>query len=163
MTETLVSFFSQFPAQLAVFLMAMTPVGELRLALPMGIVAYHLPVWQAVFLSVIGNMVPATVILLFAPAFHRYLEKSQGWMHKMWSKYLARAQKKFAGDYARWGLVGLVIFVGIPLPLTGAWTGAVAAFVFGLPFVKSWGAVLIGILMAATIILLTTLGAVNIF
>ncbi len=163
MTELLVNFFSQFPPQLSVFLMAMTPIGELRLALPMGIAAYHLPIWQAVTLSIVGNMVPATVILLFAAPFHRYLEKSQGWMHKMWTKYLARAQNKFAGDYAKWGLIGLAIFVGIPLPMTGAWTGAVAAFVFGLPFGKSFAALLAGVVMAAIIILFTTLGAVKIF
>lgn len=163
MTEILVNFFSQFPAQLSVFLMAMTPIGELRLALPMGIAAYHLPIWQVVILSIVGNMIPATIILLFAPAFHRYLEKSHGWMHKMWMKYLARAQRKFAGDYAKWGLIGLAIFVGIPLPMTGAWTGSVAAFVFGLPFSKSWAAIFAGVVMAATIILFTTLGVVKIF
>lgn len=163
MTETLVNFFGQFPKELAVFLMAMTPLGELRLALPVAVAAYKMPIFNAVFLSVVGNMVPATIILLFAPAFHRYMEKSNGWLHNFWTKYLVRAQKKFAGDYAKWGLIGLAIFVGIPLPMTGAWTGAVAAFVFDLPFWKSLGAIGTGVLMAAAIILLTTLGAIKIF
>lgn len=163
MANILVNFFSQFPPQLSVFLMAMTPVGELRLALPMGLAAYHLPIWQAVFLSVVGNMIPATIVLLFARPFNNYVEKSNGLLNRLWLKYLARARKKFAGDYEKWGLIGLAIFIGIPLPMTGAWTGAVAAFVFGLPFWKSFWAVLAGVLMAAGIILATTLGAITIF
>ncbi len=163
MTESLVHFFSQFPPQLAVFLMAMTPIGELRLSLPVGVVAYHLPIWQVVFFSIVGNMLPATLLLLFAPAFHRYIEKRSGFFGAAWIKFLARAQKKFAGDYAKWGLIGLVIFIGIPLPITGAWTGAAAAFVLGLPFLKSWLAIFAGVVMAAVIILSMTLGVTNIF
>lgn len=163
MTENLVNFFSQFPPQLSVFLMAMTPIGELRLSLPVGVLALHLPVWQVFILSVVGNMIPATLLLLFAPAFHRYVEKKSGFFGSSWAKFLARAQKKIAGDYARWGLIGLAIFVGIPLPMTGAWTGAAAAFVLGLPFFKSWLAILTGVIMAAVIILLATLGVVKIF
>ncbi|MFZ2190052.1 MAG: small multi-drug export protein [Candidatus Magasanikiibacteriota bacterium] len=158
MLESLTNFFAQFPPELATLLIAMTPIGELRAALPIGIAVYHLPIWQVFVLSVVGNMIPATIILLFAPAFHKYLEKSQGRLHKLWSKYLARAQKKFAHDYAKWGLIGLAIFVGIPLPMTGAWTGAVAAFVFGLPFKKAWWAIFLGVVGAGIIVTVMTVG-----
>lgn len=161
--QFLVNFFSQFPPLFAVFLMAMTPIGELRLALPMGIAAYQLPIWQTIIVSVVGNMVPATFLLLFAPSFHRYIDKKSGFFGSAWAKYLARAQRKFEGDYARWGLIGLTIFVAIPLPVTGAWTAAVAAFVFGLPFWRSFLAIFTGVLIASAIVLSATLGLIKIF
>ena len=163
MMQVLFNFFAQLPPLFAVFLMAMTPIGELRLALPMGIAVYHLPVWQTIIVSVVGNMVPATFLLLFAPSFHRYVEKRSGFFGVAWAKYLARAQRKFEGDYARWGLIGLTIFVAIPLPVTGAWTAAAAAFVFGLPFWRSFTAIFAGVLIAATVVLSATLGLIKIF
>jgi len=163
MTQVLVNFFAEFPPLFAVFLMAMTPIGELRLALPMGVAAYHLPIWQTMFVSIIGNMLPATLLLLFAPSFHRYVEKRSGFFGVAWAKYLARAQRKFEGDYVKWGLIGLTIFVAIPLPVTGAWTAAAAAFVFGLPFWRSFIAIFAGVLVASVIVLLATLGLIKIF
>ena len=158
MLESLTNFFTQFPPELATLLIAMTPIGELRVALPIGIAVYHLPIWQAFVLSVIGNMVPATIILLFAPVFHRYIEKKSGFFGVAWAKYLARAQKKLSHDYTKWGLLGLAIFVSIPLPMTGAWTGAVGAFVFDLPFKKSWWAILAGVILAGIIVTIMTVG-----
>lgn len=162
MTESIVRFFSQFPPELATLLMAMTPVGELRLALPVAIFGYHLPVWQAFFWSVLGNMIPPTLILLFADRFHRYLENNSGFFGRAWVKSLARAQAKFA-QYQKYEQVGLMIFIGIPLPMTGAWTGALAAFVLGLTFKKSWPFVIAGVIMSGIITLIITLGAGKIF
>lgn len=159
MIQALVNFFSNFPPELATLLIAMTPVGELRLALPIAILAYHLPVWEALFWAVLGNMIPVTLILLFSERFHRYVEKKSGWFFgKHWARALARAQEKLAGDYQKYGLIGLMIFIGIPLPLTGAWTGALAAFVFGIPIKKSWPFVLAGVIISGLITIGLTVG-----
>lgn len=159
MIQTLVSFFTQFPPELATLLLATTPVGELRLALPLAILKFNLPVWEAFFWAVLGNMIPVTVILLFSARFHRYVEKKSGWFFgRHWAKALARAQAKFSGDYQKYGLIGLMIFIGIPLPLTGAWTGALAAFVFGIPIKKSWPYVFAGVLISGIITLLVSVG-----
>lgn len=163
MAETIVQFFSIFPHWLATILMAMTPVGELRLALPVAVLAFHFPVWKAVLLSVIGNAIPPMIILLFAKRFHEYVDKKSGILSKGWLKVLHRAQKKFAGDYQKYGLVGLLLFVGIPLSFTGAWTGALGAFVFGIPFRKAWPFVLGGIIISSFLTLLITVGADKIF
>jgi len=143
--------------------MAMTPVGELRLSLPVAVLAFHIPVWQAVLLSVFGNAIPAMIILFFAKPFHNYIDKKTGLVSKGWLKALHRAQEKFAGDYQKYGLIGLTIFIGIPLPVTGAWTGALAAFVFGIPFRKAWPFVLAGIIISSFLTLLVTVGAGKIF
>ncbi|MBI2037588.1 MAG: small multi-drug export protein [Candidatus Magasanikbacteria bacterium] len=141
----------------------MTPVGEIRLALPVAILGYKLPIWEAFFWGVMGNMVPVTIILSFAKYFHLWIHKRSGWFASAWVKYLDRAQHKFAGDYQKYGLIGLMIFVGIPLPMTGAWTGALAAFVFALPFGKSWFSILAGVIISGMATLLITVGAGRIF
>ncbi|KKP59356.1 MAG: hypothetical protein UR53_C0003G0018 [Candidatus Magasanikbacteria bacterium GW2011_GWC2_34_16] len=163
MLDSVTQFFSGFSPELATLLMAMTPVGELRLALPVAILGYHMPIWKAVILAIIGNLIPTVVILLFSDKFHKYIENKSGFFASKWIKALARAQDKFAGDYAKWGLLGLMFFIGIPLPGTGAWTGALAAFVFGIPFKKSWPYVLGGIFISAFLTLLVTIGIQNVF
>lgn len=163
MLHQIIQFFSQFPPELATLLMAMTPVGELRLALPVGVLAYHLPGWEALFWSVLGNMIPVTIILFFADRFHKWVENRSGFLARGWVKTLARAQKKFEGDFAKYGLIGLMIFIGIPLPGTGAYTGALAAFVFGIPIRRSWPYVLGGVIISGVITLLITVGADKIF
>ena len=164
MPNLIVSFVSYFPPELATIFMAMTPVGELRLALPVALLVYKLPIWQAFFWSVLGNMIPATIILLFANKFHQYVEKNTGFFFgKAWAKSLARAQEKFAKDYTEYGLIGLMIFVGIPIPMTGAWTGSLAAFVFGIPFKKAWPFVFAGVIISAIITTIVTVWAGRVF
>lgn len=163
MLDSIAQFFSNFPPEIATILMAMTPVGELRLAIPVAVLVLHLPIWEAVILAVFGNAIPAMIILLFAKRFHAYVDKKTGLLSKGWLKALHRAQEKFSGDYQKFGLIGLMIFIGIPLPMTGAWTGALAAFVFGIPFRKSWPFVLGGIIISAFLTLLVTVGADKIF
>jgi len=163
MTQSIIIFFSSFPPELATFLMGATPIGEIRLALPVAVLAYKLPIWEAFLWSVLGNMIPVTIILAFAKHFHAWVHKRAGWFASTWVKTLDRTQHKFAGDYQKYGLIGLAIFVGIPLPGTGAWTGAVAAFIFALPFWKSWLSIFIGVIISGTLTLLITLGAGRIF
>lgn len=163
MIDQIVHYFSHFPHWLATFLMSMTPVGELRLSIPVSILVYHMPVWEAFVLSVIGNMIPVTLILLFAGKFHAWVEKEAGKWGKNWADYLANIQKKFAGDYAKYGLIGLLFFIGLPLPGTGAYTGAIAAFVFGIPIRQSFPYVLAGVILSAIITTIVTVGADHIF
>lgn len=163
MLSSITSFFSSFPHELATFLMAMLPIGELRLSLPVAILAYKMPIWEAFFWSVVGNMIPVTIILFLADKFHLWIQKKTGFFAKGWIKSLARAQNKFEKDWQRYGLIGLMIFVGIPLPGTGAYTGALAAFVFGIPIKKSWPYIFGGVIISGVLTLLLTVGADKIF
>ena len=159
----LVNFFSSFPPQLATLFLAMTPVGELRLSIPVALLVYHLSLFEAMFWSILGNMIPALIILYFSDLFHIWIQKQSGYFSKKWVNALARAQSKFSGNYAKYGLIGLMIFIGVPIPGTGAFTGALAAFVFGIPFKKSWPYVLGGVFIAACITSAVTLGLGKIF
>ncbi|NQU84120.1 MAG: small multi-drug export protein [Parcubacteria group bacterium] len=164
MSHFIISFFSGFPPELSTVLMAMTPFGELRLSLPVALLAYKLPFATAFYLSVIGNMIPPTFILLFAGKFDKWVENNSGWFFgKAWVKYLARVREKFSGKYARYGLLALVLFVGIPLPMTGAWSGSVAAFIFGLPPKKAWPYIFVGVVMSGVITSMVALGVGRLF
>ena len=163
MTDLIINFFSFFPPLLATFLMSMTPFGELRLSIPVGLLGYKLPLEQVFVLSILGNMIPPVIILLFADKFHKWIEKKSGFFSTRWINYLAKVQKKFQGNYKKYGLIALVIFIGIPLPMTGAWSGSVAAFVFGLPLKTAWPYILAGVIISGVITTMVSLGLGKVF
>jgi len=163
MTQAIISWFSSFPPEVATFLMSTTPFGELRLSLPVALLVYQMPIAKAFYISVFGNMIPPTIILLFAGKFHKWIEKQSGFWAKKWIKYLAKVQKKFSGKYKKYGLLALIIFVGIPLPMTGAWSGATAAFIFGLPPKQAWPYIFVGVIISGVITTSIALGLGKLF
>jgi len=136
--------------ELVVFLIAALPIVELRGAVPVGILVFCMPWWQALLWAVLGNIAPIVIALLL-------LERVVGWLshvplfRRFFEWLFARARSKSASiqKYEFWGLA---TFVGIPLPGTGAWTGAVAAEVLGLSYWKSLLSIFVGVLMAATVV-----------
>jgi uncharacterized membrane protein len=161
MADSIINFFSSFPPALATLAMSTLPIVE-RLALPIAIAGYHLPVWQAMLIVIVGNMVPITVILLVADKFHKWVSQNSGFFGKTWAKVLVHAQKKFE-RYQKYELVGLLIFLAIPLPINGGYTASLIAFVLGLPFKKSWPYLFIGTVASAVIITAITVGLDKIF
>lgn len=150
MAQTLITFFSHFHPVLATLIMSMLPVVE-RFALPVAIVGYHLPVWFALILVIAGNMVPIIVILTFAGKFHDWVSQNSNHIFaKAWIKTLAHAQKKFA-SYEKYELIGLMIFMSVPLPINGGFTGALIAFILGLRLRKAWPYLFGGVTIAAVI------------
>jgi len=112
--------------------------------------------WQALPLAVLGNMLPIPFILLFFHYVEKFLRNYKFWtkiMDWLFSKTRARADAKIK----RYEHLGLLIFVAIPLPFTGAWTGALIAYLFGLKFSKSIITILIGVIIAAAITISLTL------
>jgi len=163
MFEVTVSFFASFPHWLATFLMAMTPIGELRLSIPVAFLAYQMPVWSVMLLSIVGTLVPAAVIMLFARPFHNWVEKNSGFLARGWVKVLRHVQEKFSGRHEKYGLAVLLIIFSVPFPGFGAWSGGLAAFVFGIPLRRAWPYALTGTIIAALLTLFITVGADKIF
>jgi uncharacterized membrane protein len=136
--------------ELVVVLIAALPIVELRGAVPVGILFFCMPWWKAVLWAVLGNIAPIIIVLFL-------LERIVAWLshialfRRFFEWLFARARSKSASiqKYEFWGLA---TFVGIPLPGTGAWTGAVAAEVLGLSYWKSLLSIFIGVLMAATVV-----------
>lgn len=138
------------PAWLATVLLAMLPVFELRGAIPVGSKVLGLPLAEAVALSVLGNMMPIVPILLLLGPASAWLSRIT-FFSKFFDWLFARTRSK-SELVRRYELVGLMLFVAVPLPMTGAWTGAVAAFLFGIKFWPALGAIFLGVLIAGAII-----------
>jgi uncharacterized membrane protein len=135
---------------MVVVLISMLPIIELRGAIPVAIAFFGMPWYEAVILSIIGNMLPIPLILLFIEWFFMQISKFH-WGSRF-TKWLFTRTRNKGKVIERYEEIGLAIFVGIPLPGTGAWTGALAAKIFGLPFGKSLLWVFIGVLIAAALV-----------
>lgn len=157
--------FSSIPPWLAVIIIAALPIAELRLAIPLAILkppyGFGMDPLTAFTLSVIGNMLPIIPLLLYLEPVSNYLRR---W--KIWDRFFTwlfeRTHRKHSAEFEKYGSIGLAIFVGIPLPATGAWTGCAAAFVFGFKFRNALLAVFAGVLIAGFIMTILTVG-INIF
>ncbi len=139
------------------FCIAMVPVLELRGAIPIG-TAYGLDLWTAIFVSILGNLVPVPFIIIF-------IKKIFAWMRRRMPRLdgLVTGLEKRAADksetvekYAFWGLF---ILVAIPLPGTGAWTGSLVAAMMDMPMRKAFPAIALGVVGAGIIVAFVTYGA----
>jgi len=150
-----IEWFSAFPPEWAVFFLSMLPITELRASIPIGIGVYHIPLIPNALIAIAGNLFPSVILLYFMPRLHDWLIEKK-FFGGLLKKKLKDAEKKFSGKYAKYGAVALILFVGIPLPFTGAWTGSMASFVFNIPFKKAFPLILAGVCIAAVIMTVLT-------
>ncbi len=143
------------PAWVVVAVISMLPVFELRGGIPAG-KAMGMPIWEATLIAIIFNMLPVPFILWFLGPLSRWLSRHSRTMDRFFEWLFARTRRKHSKSFERWKEIALMIFVGIPLPMTGAWSGAVAAFVFDIPFWSSLLFIFLGVLIAAAIVSLAT-------
>jgi uncharacterized membrane protein len=148
---------------LKIFLTSLTPIGELRASIPLGLTVFHQPIWVVFFVSVIGNMIPPMLILWLFPKISQWLMVKSKLMNKFLTWLFERTRKKTKDKIEKYGDLALIIFVAIPLPNTGAWTGALAAWLFGIPFKKAVPNIFYGVLIAGAVVTLITTGLKNLF
>jgi uncharacterized membrane protein len=139
-----------FSKELVVLIIAALPIFELRGALPVAINLFHFPWYYALLLAIIGNLLPVPIILLFLDAISRCLSKV-GFFDRF-LQWLFEHTRKRGRIVERYERIGLALFVAIPLPITGAWTGSLAAVLFGLKFKHAMLSIFIGILIAGIIV-----------
>jgi len=145
---------------LMTFLVAMTPVLELRGAIPAGIAA-GLPPAAACAAAVAGNLLPAPLIMLLARRVFDWLRDTRFFGPKItWLERRAHLKGRLVRKYR---LLGLVILVGVPLPGTGAWTGAFVASLLDIRMRHALPAIFLGLLIAAAITTALTLGLFHLF
>lgn len=147
---------------LQTILAAMTPIGELRLAIPLALTVFDLTIAQAYFLSIIGNIIPVIFLLLFLESASNFLNRRYEAWNKFFAWLFARTRQRIFGKYRTYGYIALVIFVAIPLPLTGAWTGSAAAYLLGIPFWRALGLIAMGVMISGIIVTLASLGMISI-
>ncbi len=140
-------------AEILTFLLAMTPIGELRIAIPTALTVYHLGWAKAYFISVFGNLIPVIFFLLFLGPLSRWLSKNFRTFQRFFTWLFEKTREKYNSRMEKYGCLALMIFVAIPLPVTGGWTGALIAFLFGISFRKAFPSIALGIMIAGGIVL----------
>ncbi len=144
----------------ATFILSMMPVGELRFGLPYGI-ALGLDYPLALVAALLGNIIPVPFIIV-------YIKRIFLWMRRrlpMFNSFITRLEDKanLKGETVeKYGPVGLLLFVAIPLPGTGAWTGALVAALLGMKTEKAVPYIMLGVCIAASIMTLVTYGVIHI-
>ena len=151
--QQIFDFFSGAGREVALLIVSMTPLIELRGSIPLG-AALGME-WPVVFLiSVVGNLLPVPFIVLFGRPLFKWL-KSTRLLSGITAKYEAKLMSK-ADKVTRYETIGLCLFVGIPLPGTGAWTGALVATFLEMPFKNSMLSISLGSLTANLIMSLVS-------
>ncbi len=135
---------------LKVFIISASPIAELRLALPLALYDYGMPWHLALPLSLLGNLLPVPFLLLLLEPLSRLaarvrlLERALNWIFRH-----TRRRGKLVEKYER---LGLVLFVAIPLPGSGAWTGSILAFLLGLNFWTAFLCIALGVFVAGVVV-----------
>ena len=150
-------FFSTYLGKvLSTFFISMIPVIELRGAIPAGVAA-DLDIWTASIVSIVGNMIPVPFIILFIRKVFEIMRKLSQKLDKLVTRLEQRADKhkETVNKYKFWGLL---ILVAIPLPGTGAWTGALVAAMMEMRLKDAVPAIFFGVIVAAIIVAMVTCG-----
>ena len=187
MLGILEEFFRGIPSEIYVFIISVLPIIELRGAIPVG-AALGLPFYANLPLAILGNLLPIPFILLFIPRFLDFLARFKAfrpmvlWLRKKANKYSCRVLGKNtdaeelevdenyllnsresgkALKMSRATFIALFVFVAVPLPGTGAWTGSLVASLFNLPKKWSFLAILAGVIVAGAIMSLASYGVLG--
>lgn len=146
---------------LITFFMAMVPVIELRGAIPYGVIS-GLSVPAAFIIAVTGNLVPIPFLVVFTRKVFEWLRTKSEWLDRMVRKLESKAEKnqEVVNRYKFWGLV---VLVAIPLPGTGAWTGALVAAMMDMRLKNAMPAIILGVIIAGVIVTTVTYGAGALF
>jgi uncharacterized membrane protein len=142
------------PPELIVILLSASPILELRGAIPVG-KFLGMPL-EAVFIwSIVGNMLPIFIIMKYLDPVTRFLIRKSKWFEKFFTRIFETTRKKHSKRFEEVGAIFLVTFIAIPLPGTGAWTGALISHLFNIPYWKSILLIFLGVVGAAVIVSLT--------
>jgi len=143
-----------------VFFSAMVPLTELRGSIPLGIGIFGLhPLW-VLAISWLGNIVPVIIILLFLGPITNWLRKLHKILDKFFTWLFAHTYRKHSAKFDRWGSLALMLFVALPLPVTGGWTGALLAYLFGIKLRFAIPNILIGLAISGILVTTITMGSI---
>jgi len=168
MVEAIKQFFLETVGkELCVFFCSMIPIIELRGAIPMG-AAFNatiggMPFWLTYILSVLGNMLPIPFILLFIKKMIKWMSVSKVKLFNKVANFLLNKVEKKRDKIEKYSFWGVCLFVAVPLPVTGAWTGSLVAAMIDMKFWKALLSCLIGVMIAGVIMTVVSYGVAAIF
>ena len=149
MVDHVISLLNDLPKELVVIILGALPVSELRGAIPAALV-FGLTPFKAYCIAFIGNVLPVAPLLFLLHPVSKWLRKFPLW--KKFFDWLFERTRKKAHLVEKFEAIGLILFVAIPLPITGAWTGCVAATLFKIRFRYAFPAIVLGIAIAGVIV-----------
>lgn len=132
-------------------LLSMLPIAELRGGIPYAILEGNMNPFAAYFMCVAANILAFPITYFFLEFLHPRFMKI-GFYESLFEKFVVRTRKKVEGNIEKWGFLGLMIFVMIPLPVTGAYTGSFAAWLFNLKKRQAFPSVALGVIIAGIIV-----------
>ncbi len=138
------------------FLLAMVPIGELRISIPIALTVYNLNWLSTYFISVIGNLIPVVLLLRFLGPISSWLSENFKFFQRFFSWLFEKTRKKYRPNLNKYGRLALITFVALPFPFTGGWTGSLIAFLFGIPFKLAFPLIALGVMIAGGIVLTFT-------
>jgi uncharacterized membrane protein len=153
MNEFIISWFSGFPKELATFLIAIIPVTELRAAIPLAYKIYGLSAFSAWLWSVLGTFFTMVLIVTILDPIANFLSRHIKFFEKFFQWLFKHTRKRTNGKIEKYGEWAIFILAATPIPLIGGMTGALAAFVFGLPLKKSLPLLFFGTMISGGIVL----------
>lgn len=144
-----------------VLLLAAMPISELRGAIPVALGLFEFSPAKAYLFGVVGNLLPVAFLLWTVPKCIDYFARRLEFVRNFFEWYFTRIEKQHSLKFKKWGKLALIILVAIPLPLTGVWTGSLAAFLFRIPFFQAFSMITVGVLIAGALVLGGSLGILN--
>jgi len=136
-------------------LLSMAPVSELRGGIPWAI-SQGVNIYMAYVVCVLANIIVVPAIFFFLESLHHHLINIRIYK-KVFDKFMERTRRKLHKKVEKYGYFGLTLFVAVPLPVTGAWTGTLGAWFFGMDKIKSFLAILLGVAIAGVIVTIVAL------
>ena len=166
MREAVQDWAAQLPPPLAIALIATLPIFELRGAIPFAFSplagdwgsAHPLLTY---LLAVAGNFVPVLPLLTLLGPTERRLRRFR-WADRFFTWLFARTERR-SGVIRKYQALGLILFVAVPAPMTGAWTGSIAAYLFRLPLRFSIPCIILGICIAGVVVTLVSMGVLHLW
>jgi uncharacterized membrane protein len=137
-------------------LLAFLPISELRGAIPFAVLKGGIPWYGAYAFAAAVNALAAPACWIFLSTLHKLFLR-WAWYGRFFDRFVERARRKLHRGVERWGALGIALFVAIPLPITGAWTGTLGAWVLGLPKRKTMPAIILGVAIAGAVVSAVTL------
>jgi len=152
-----------FPIWFRIFFFSMVPWLEARYVIPFALnPEFGFEWWQVFSIAVAGNMLPIPFVLFFFKYAEKFLRRFNFWT-KVMDWFFERTRKRADAKIKQYEYMGLLLFVALPLPFTGAWTGSLISYLFDLSISKSLITIFIGVLAAASVMTIITLTGINIF
>jgi len=155
MTENIVTLVSSWDPFWAVFFLSMLPITELRASVPIGI-AWGLSPLEVFISALLGNSAPVPLLLLLLGPVLNFLRRISFFDSLI--KPILERSLRHQKTVERYGVIGLALFTGIPLPGTGVWSGSLLSYLLNLSFIKSLIALLLGVLIADILVTLASVG-----